>query len=121
MKKLSLVTLAISGLLFASISANAQNGSRNMQRRNQQTQVVPYDQGNTVYNNGNRGSQNDSYNAPYNQREEQYDNRNGSYGRNDRRRNNERHNRNYNRRGYGNYNSHENNRRMKHGRNSNCY
>lgn len=115
MKKLSLVALAVSGLLFASVSASAQNGSRNMQRRNQQTQDVPYSQGNSVYNNGNRGSQNDGYNN-----DDQFGNRDESYGRNDRRKNNGKHKGDYNRRGHGNYNSHENNRRMKHGRHNNC-
>ena len=121
MKKLSIVTLAVSGLLFVSVTAGAQNGSRNMQRRNQPTQDVPYDQGNTVYNNGNRDAQHNGYSTPYNRGDEQYGNRNGSYERNDRR-HNERHNGDYNRRDRRNYNSYENNTRMKHGRrHNNCY
>ena len=122
MKKLSIVTLAVSGLLFASVTANAQNGSRSMQRRNQQTQNVPYDQGNTGYNNGNRDTQDYGYNEPNNRGDEQYGNRNGSYERNDRRQYNERRNEYYDRRGRGNYNGYENNRRMRRGRGyNNCY
>jgi hypothetical protein len=84
MKKLHVITFAITALLFVNVSAHAQNnGARNMQKRDQGGQ---YSQGNGQYNNGNQNQPGDERNNQYNRGNdnEQYSERSEEHGRNNR-------------------------------------
>ena len=87
MKKLHVITFAITALLFVNVSAHAQNtGARNMQKRDQGNQGGQYNQGSGQYNNGNQNQPNDERSEQYNRGNgnEQYSGRNESNGRNNR-------------------------------------
>ena len=87
MKKLTVITFAITALLFVNVSAQAQNGgARNMQKRDQGNQGGQYSQGIGQYNNGSQNQPNDERNNQYNRGNdnEQYRGGNEEHGRNNR-------------------------------------
>ena len=87
MKKLTVITFAITALLFVNVSAHAQNsGARNMQKRDQGNQGGQYSQGNGQYNNGGQNQQGEERSSQYNRGNDnaQYNERNEERGRNNR-------------------------------------
>jgi len=77
MKKLSLITFAVTAFLFVSTAVSAQNnGSRNMQKRGA-------DNANGQYNQQGSGQYNDNQNDQYNRgnNDQQYSQGNEQYGR----------------------------------------
>jgi hypothetical protein len=87
MKKLHVITFAVTALLFVNVTAHAQNnGTRNMQKRDQGNQGGQYSQDNGQDNNGYQNQPNAARNEQYNRGNgnAQYGERNEEHGRNNR-------------------------------------